>query len=625
MNYNSYKKDLQKKVERNRVQNEINNSIYALTKKRDQYIEKARDALKNGNKSMYAAYVALLKNAMFNLSQAQDLLANYTIANDLLEMQQLNSKTLKTMNGIMKDVYKTCSKINVKESEKVFNKALVKQGETSMQLKEVLKNNQITFASSVSAISDITDNEVADLLQIEVKKEQDQIDDSLDLLEKEFKVEKKEEEPKKIKLLDIDEPSHIDSFSEPKVEKKEEPKIEPKVETKDEPSEPVDTEELFSYKGSYNFPPLTLLHDDNRNSDTALKNKEDIENVIKVLEKKLSEFGIVVKTENYIVGSTFSRIELSLISSTSLAQIAKYEQDITMAIKRKVRLLLPIEGKDLIGVEVENANREGVVLKNMLKSQAAENKYPMTLNIGTDIEYNSKFMKLDSLPHLLVAGTTGSGKSCFIHSILNGIFFRYTPEEVRLVLIDFKRVEFGPYNGIPYLVGGHIYDEHESAFEILDKLNSEMERRYDVFLKNGVRNIGEYNAKNPSNKMSIILTVIDEYADLVGSQVAKKIQVIVQRLAQKARACGIHLIIATQRPTVKVIDGVIKANFPTRIAFSVASYMDSMNILDTTGAQNLVGSGDMLLGYYNKIDRLQAPYISSEEMNSVINYIITNN
>lgn len=619
MNFKDYKKDLMKKAERAKVENEINNAIYALTKKRDQYIEKARDAYKSGNKSMYAAYVSLLKNAIFNLNQTQDLQANYTIANDLLEMQQLNKKALKTMTGIMKDVYKTCSKINIKESEAVFNKALSKQTDTSMQLKEVLKNNQISFSSSVSQISDVTDDEINDLLQIEVKKQEDKIDDSLDMLEKELSIEKPQQ--KKIQLLDVEEKAHISGFDD-------EPKDEPKTESKKNPvieQENVDTEKLFSYEGNYTFPPLSLLNDDNRNSETAIKNKEDIEKIVKILENKLAEFGIKVKTENYIVGSTFSRIELSLQSSTSLAQIAKYEQDITMALSRKVRLLLPIEGKDLIGVEVENANREGVVLKNMLTSDEASSKYPMTLNIGTDIEYKSKFMKLDGLPHLLVAGTTGSGKSCFIHSLINGIFYRYTPSEVRLVLIDFKRVEFGPYNGVPYLVGGHIYDEHESAFEILENVNAEMERRYDVFLKNGVRNITEYNEKNESKKMPIIITVIDEYADLVGSQFAKKIQVIVQRLAQKARACGIHLVIATQRPTVKVIDGVIKANFPTRIAFSVASYMDSMNIIDTTGAQNLVGKGDMLLAYYNKIERLQAPFISTEEMNSIIKWLLENN
>ncbi|MCR4660938.1 MAG: hypothetical protein K5765_02925 [Clostridia bacterium] len=619
MNFKDYKKDLMKKAERAKVENEINNAIYALTKKRDQYIEKARDAYKSGNKSMYAAYVSLLKNAIFNLNQTQDLQANYTIANDLLEMQQLNKKALKTMTGIMKDVYKTCSKINIKESEAVFNKALSKQTDTSMQLKEVLKNNQISFSSSVSQISDVTDDEINDLLQIEVKKQEDKIDDSLDMLEKELSIEKPQQ--KKIQLLDVEEKAHISGFDD-------EPKDEPKTESKKNPvieQENVDTEKLFSYEGNYTFPPLSLLNDDNRNSETAIKNKEDIEKIVKILENKLAEFGIKVKTENYIVGSTFSRIELSLQSSTSLAQIAKYEQDITMALSRKVRLLLPIEGKDLIGVEVENANREGVVLKNMLTSDEASSKYPMTLNIGTDIEYKSKFMKLDGLPHLLVAGTTGSGKSCFIHSLINGIFYRYTPSEVRLVLIDFKRVEFGPYNGVSYLVGGHIYDEHESAFEILENVNAEMERRYDVFLKNGVRNITEYNEKNESKKMPIIITVIDEYADLVGSQFAKKIQVIVQRLAQKARACGIHLVIATQRPTVKVIDGVIKANFPTRIAFSVASYMDSMNIIDTTGAQNLVGKGDMLLAYYNKIERLQAPFISTEEMNSIIKWLLENN
>ena len=206
------------------------------------------------------------------------------------------------------------------------------------------------------------------------------------------------------------------------------------------------------------------------------------------------------------------------------------------------------------------------------------------------------------------------------------MIYRYSPKEVRLVLIDFKRVELGIYNGIPHLVDGKIKDEHDSAMQVLQDLDAEMERRYGLFLEKGARNISEYNsACAEDEKLPVIITMIDEYADMVGSEYQKKVEQIIQRLAQKARAGGIHLIISTQRPTVKVINGVIKANFPTRVAFSVASHVDSQNILDETGAQNLVGKGDMLLGYYNKMERLQAPYISFEEIKSVTNYIKENN
>ncbi len=612
MSFHSYKKDMEKKRERGRIKNEIENNIRMLERKRDDYIDKAKDALKNNNKPMYKAYVSLLKNTMFNISQTQDLLASFTIANDLYEQQKLNYKAMKSIDGIMKDVYKTSKAINTEKSEKIFTKAMEKRHYTAMQLQDLLKDNQINFESSVNELSDITDKEIKDLLEDGIKKDNSDVDDMLSKLEEEFKTTEVKEE---IKIGAVPNPTPTPTPApSPSItpsEKKEEPKIE--------------SADLFSYSGKYNKPALDLLSDPSENSEIKKANEEDIVNVINILESKLKDFGIDVKCENSIIGSTFSRLELKLISNTSLSQIAKYENDITMALKRKVRLLLPIPGKDLIGVEVENSQRESVVLKTMLESNDAK-KNNINIPIGVDIEYNSKFMDIDSLPHLLVAGTTGSGKSCFLHSVISSILCRYSPSEVRLVLIDFKRVELGIYNGVPHLVSGRIYDEHESANSILDSLDKEMERRYGIFLANSVRNINEYNQNAlEKDKLPVIIAIIDEYADLVGSEYQKKVEYYIQRLAQKARACGIHLIISTQRPTVKVINGVIKANFPTRIAFSVASHIDSQNILDETGAQNLVGKGDMLLGYYNKMERLQSPFVSSKEIKNIVDYIKNNN
>ena len=620
--FRNYKKEMEKKRDRAKIEHEIRNSISALERKRDDYIDKAKENLRNGNKAMYNAYVALLKNAMFNISQSQDLLANFIIANDLLAMQELNRKALKEISNIMKDVYKTSKAINVKQSEKTFTKALEKRHFTALQLQDVLKNNQINFSSSVNELSDIQDSEIKELLEDGIKKDNTDVDDMLSKLEKEFAIS----EPVKEAVREGG-PSLSSSYS-PSVEPDAKPEVKP-----EKKEEPVEKEEVkpdlskrCAYSGHYAFPPLSLLAEHNEDSEIHSKNEEDIKNVIEILEAKLKDFGIEVKTENYIIGSTFSRLELKLISTTPLSQIAKYEDDISMTLKRKVRLLLPIPGKDLIGVEVENKNRDAVVLRSMLTSDAAKDKSNVNIAIGVDIEYNSKFMKIDSLPHLLVAGTTGSGKSCFLHSIINSLIYRYSPKEVRLVLIDFKRVELGIYNGIPHLVDGKIKDEHDSAMQILQDLDAEMERRYGLFLEKGARNISEYNsACAEDEKLPVIITMIDEYADMVGSEYQKKVEQIIQRLAQKARAGGIHLIISTQRPTVKVINGVIKANFPTRVAFSVASHIDSQNILDETGAQNLVGKGDMLLGYYNKMERLQAPFISFEEIKSVVNYIKENN
>lgn len=614
--FKSYQKEMEKKRERAKVEQEIRGSINLLEKKRDNYIELAKENLRNGNKAMYNAYVSLLKNAMFNIGQTQDLLANFIIANDLLAMQELNRKAMKEINGIMKDVYKTCKEINVNKSEKIFAKGMMKNHYTALQLQDVLKTNQVSFASSVNELSDIQDSEIKELLEDGIRKDNTDVDDMLSKLEKEFSVTESPKEEIKVGGPTV---VNTPTFSKPEEPKVEEPKKEETVINNS------DLANRFMYKGGYVFPPLSLLKEHNEDSEVRRANEEDIKNVIEVLEAKLNDFGINVKTENYVIGSTFSRLELKLLSTTSLSQFAKYEDDISMALKRKVRLLLPIPGKDLIGVEVENKNRDAVVLRTMLESDEAKDKSNVNIAIGVDIEYNSKFMKIDSLPHLLVAGTTGSGKSCFLHSVINSILYRYTPKEVRLVLIDFKRVELGIYNGVPHIVDGKIKDEHDSAMQILQDLDSEMERRYGLFLENGAHNIAEYNNNcKEEDKLPVIITMIDEYADMVGSEYQKKVEQIIQRLAQKARACGIHLIISTQRPTVKVINGVIKANFPTRVAFSVASHIDSQNILDETGAQNLVGKGDMLLGYYNKMERLQAPFISFEEIKNVVNFIRQN-
>ena len=343
-------------------------------------------------------------------------------------------------------------------------------------------------------------------------------------------------------------------------------------------------------------------------------------NVIQVLEDKFRDFGIEVKTERYTVGAAFSRLELRLISNTPLSQIARIEKDINMAVKRTVRLLLPINGTDLIGIEIPNAERETVPLKAIIP--ADKETCDVNIRIGFDVEYTPHYKSLHSLPHLLMGGTTGSGKSNFLHALITQLLFSYSPSDVRFVLVDFKRVELGMYNGIPHLVGGKTIDEYDDAIQMFQDLIDEMERRYQLFLACGVRNISEYNSgRKDTDKLTRIIMVIDEYADLVGSEHEKQIERYMQRLAQKARASGIHLIVSTQRPSVKVINSVIKANFPTRIAFTVASHVDSMNILDFSGAENLTSLGDMIFSYFGEVERLQAPYVAIDEILRVNDFI----
>ena len=368
---------------------------------------------------------------------------------------------------------------------------------------------------------------------------------------------------------------------------------------------------------------MDLLDDAEDCAPVREANKRDIERITEVLIDKLNDFGIKVAVEDCIVGAAYSRIEMKLLSNTQLTTIAKYEPDIAMVLKRKIRLLLPIEGKDLIGIEVQNARREVLTLKAMLTSEEGRNREgKINTGIGYDIEGKPVFAAFDSLPHALVGGSTGSGKSVFLSSVITGIIFRYQPRDVRLVLIDFKRVEMNVYNGLPFVVGGKAIDDFDETQEIFVNLTDDMERRYTLLSESRTRNFKEYNEKVAENdKLPAIIIIIDEYADMVSNKGYKELAANIQRIAQKARAAGMYMIIATQRPSAKVIDGVIKANLPSRIAFSVASHIDSMNILDASGAEDLIGAGDMLFEQGGYIRRLQSPYISTEEIGRVVDSV----
>lgn len=388
---------------------------------------------------------------------------------------------------------------------------------------------------------------------------------------------------------------------------------------------PEEEKNIFEYDGGrFENPSLDLLVSAENNSAIRESNRQDIEQIIKVLIEKLNDFDIKVEVVGCIVGASYSRVEMKLLSNTQLTAIAKYEPDIAMVLKRKIRLLLPIEGKDLIGIEVQNAKREVLTLKAMLESeQGQDTSGKINTGIGYDIEGNPVFASFDSLPHALVGGSTGSGKSVFLSSVISGIVFRYQPKDVRLVLVDFKRVEMNVYNGLPFVVGGKAIDDFDETQDMFCKLVDEMERRYTLLSNSRTRNFKEYNEKvEEKDKLPAIIIIIDEYADMVSNKGYKELAGNIQRIAQKARAAGMYMFIATQRPSAKVIDGVIKANLPSRVAFSVASHIDSMNILDVSGAEDLIGAGDMLFQQGGYLKRLQAPFISTEEIARVVDSIL---
>ena len=346
------------------------------------------------------------------------------------------------------------------------------------------------------------------------------------------------------------------------------------------------------------------------------------------LQQTMEDFGIMATVVDWVAGPTVTLFEVDLPPGVRVSRIVALNDDIALALAAPgVRIFAPIPGTHFVGIEVPNATRENVLLGDVLKDVHGG---PLEMAIGKDVEGNSIICDLAKMPHLLIGGTTGSGKSVGINAMIMSMLMRATPSQVRFIMIDPKRVEFAPYDGIPHLYVPVVTEPKEAA-SALSWGVAEMERRLKVFSKVGVRNIASYNEKarkgelgdenevNGTDELPYIVIIIDELADLM-MNVGKEVEFSISRIAQLARAAGIHLIVATQRPSANVVTGLIKANITNRIAFNVASGLDSRVILDTSGAENLIGNGDLLLSKpeLQKPLRIQGCFTSDEEIAAVV-------
>lgn len=342
------------------------------------------------------------------------------------------------------------------------------------------------------------------------------------------------------------------------------------------------------------------------------------------LQETLEDFNIMAEVVGWVAGPTVTLFKVDLPAGVRVSRITALEADIALALAAPgVRIFAPIPGTNYVGIEVPNRTRQTVLLGDVLK-QASPG--PLQIAVGKDVEGRCIVSDLAKMPHLLIGGTTGSGKSVSINAMIMSILMRATPSEVRFIMIDPKRVEFTPYNGIPHLYVPVVTEAREAA-SALSWGVAEMERRLKVFSKVGARNIGQYNAKVQSGKLEdegaaelpYIVIIIDELADLM-MNVGKEVEFSISRIAQLARAAGIHLIVATQRPSTNVVTGLIKANITNRIAFNVASGIDSRVVLDTPGAERLIGLGDLLFSKpeFAKPQRIQGCYVSEDEINDVV-------
>ena len=390
------------------------------------------------------------------------------------------------------------------------------------------------------------------------------------------------------------------------------------AETKEEPLSEELLEESYD---NYQLPPITLLNSPVKKQTIT---KSDVVEKSKILQSTFNNFGIEVKIVKAIVGPSITQFQILPTPGTKVSKIVNLSNDIALNLAAKdVRIEAPIPGKSLIGIEIPNTINELVTMKEVFVND--EDNSPLSVALGKDVSGESIFTRIDKTPHLLIAGSTGSGKSVCVNTIITSILLKNKPDKVKLIMIDPKMVELSIYDGIPHLLTSVVTDPIKAA-DVLHKVVLEMENRYREFARARVRNMDGYNKiaeKDPDYKeLPYIVVIIDELADLMMVS-SKEVEESIARIAQKARAAGIHMIIATQRPSVDVITGVIKTNIPSRIAFAVSSSIDSRTILDKSGAETLLGKGDMLYlsADSSKPVRIQGAFLSDEEVEKVVDYV----
>ena len=371
----------------------------------------------------------------------------------------------------------------------------------------------------------------------------------------------------------------------------------------------------------YELPKVTHIlskHIKKENGTLAQEIKENAH----VLQQTLESFHVNAKVISFCHGPAVTRYDLEPAPGVKVSKITNLAEDIALQLATSSVRIEPVPGKAAIGIEIPNRTLESVQLREVLENpQFQEASSKLTVGLGMDISGQAIFADIGKMPHLLVAGATGSGKSVCINTLISSILFKATPDEVKFILIDPKMVELSNYNGIPHLMVPVVTDP-KKASSVLNWAVQEMEKRYSIFATHGVRDIKSFNRRYPEENIPLIVIVIDELADLMMVS-PKDVEDAICRILQKARAAGIHMILATQRPSVNVITGIIKANLPSRISFAVSSQVDSRTILDRGGAETLLGKGDMLFSPQgaSKPIRVQGAFISDEEVEMLLDYI----
>ena len=449
-----------------------------------------------------------------------------------------------------------------------------------------------------------------------LKKIKDQIEDFIFVTVEEKGGYENIPKPSKNHLQVKEQPLIINHYEEPETD---EDKTLKKAIKKEEETEIFIDNIENNFEGEFVLPPINILNRVKRNKNTLTQ--RDINDNIYLLQNTLESFGVSAKVVQVSCGPSITRYELQPAPGVKVSRIVNLADDIALSLaSADVRIEAPIPGKAAIGIEVPNSEIATVSLREVLESKEfQESKSNLSVVLGKDIAGKSVVTDLAQMPHLLIAGATGSGKSVCMNTLITSILFKSKPTEVKFLMIDPKMVELSTFNGIPHLISPVITDAKKAASALRWAVH-EMENRYELFAASGVKDINRYN-QGP-NQLPYIVVLIDELADLMMVAPAD-VEDAICRLAQMARACGIHLVVATQRPSVDVITGIIKANIPSRIAFAVSSQTDSRTILDMNGAEKLLGKGDMLFyptGFPKPV-RLQGAFVSDKEVEEVVEFL----
>ncbi len=509
--------------------------------------------------------------------------------------------------------------------KKIFNNRTEERSDFNQLIKEDNEEN-------IEAKQDDSD-EVQASFNIEHKEEETKKNDEQSIEEKELKIEKNEDSGVEQDVAvkeDVSQSISVDTTKEDKNEKSNHLEPKPTIDTEfiDKKEEKIDLDKskIREKNDEYKFPSLDLLSEP-INIQTGIK-EDEIYQSAKTLKEKLKNFGVDGDVVNVKPGPVVTMYEFRPKSGIKISKISNLYNDLAMAMKAmSVRIIAPIPGKAVVGIEISNQHRQTVYMKDILQSKTfMESKSKLTLALGKDIVGNAFVADLSRMPHLLIAGATGSGKSVSVNTMILSILYKSTPKDVRFVMIDPKMLELSIYDGIPHMLMPVVVDPKEASGS-LAALVSEMETRYRMMSEVGVRNIDGFNEKAKSGAIEYpvlpyIVVVIDELADLMMVS-GKKVETHIARLAQMARAAGIHMIVATQRPSVDVLTGLIKANFPARISFKVSSKIDSRTILDTQGAEALLGRGDMLFMQpgSSALVRIHGAFVSDDEIKNVTDFV----